>query len=83
MKALYLDETDNMLDQQGLGDQYLRIKQFDPSQMKPLCLDEADNMLDQQGLGDQLSHGTKDLNLKNRLNCRIWCSGHFYICLSS
>jgi ATP-dependent RNA helicase DDX19/DBP5 len=28
MKVLCLDEADNMLDQQGLGDQCLRVKQF-------------------------------------------------------
>jgi ATP-dependent RNA helicase DDX19/DBP5 len=28
MKVLCLDEADNMLDQQGLGDQCMRVKQF-------------------------------------------------------
>jgi ATP-dependent RNA helicase DDX19/DBP5 len=28
MKVMCLDEADNMLDQQGLGDQCLRVKQF-------------------------------------------------------
>jgi ATP-dependent RNA helicase DDX19/DBP5 len=31
MKVLCLDEADNMLDQQGLGDQCLRVKQFVPN----------------------------------------------------
>ena len=31
MKVLCLDEADNMLDQQGLGDQCLRVKQFVPA----------------------------------------------------
>jgi len=33
MKVLCLDEADNMLDQQGLGDQCIRVKSF----VSPLC----------------------------------------------
>jgi dipeptide/tripeptide permease len=30
-----------------------------------------------------MSHGTKDWNLENGLNCLSQCSGHLYTCLSS
>ncbi|RDL38993.1 putative ATP-dependent RNA helicase dbp5 [Venustampulla echinocandica] len=36
MKVLCLDEADNMLDQQGLGDQCLRVKQLIPGQTQIL-----------------------------------------------
>jgi ATP-dependent RNA helicase DDX19/DBP5 len=36
MKVLCLDEADNMLDQQGLGDQCLRVKQFVSGSHLPL-----------------------------------------------
>jgi ATP-dependent RNA helicase DDX19/DBP5 len=38
MKVLCLDEADNMLDQQGLGDQCLRVKQFVPAFLVILLL---------------------------------------------
>jgi ATP-dependent RNA helicase DDX19/DBP5 len=35
MKILCLDEADNMLDQQGLGDQCMRVRQFVPDLLPP------------------------------------------------
>jgi ATP-dependent RNA helicase DDX19/DBP5 len=46
MKVLVLDEADNMLDQQGLGDQCIRVKQYDICPRETHAVLRADFVID-------------------------------------
>ncbi|RFU26234.1 hypothetical protein B7463_g10107, partial [Scytalidium lignicola] len=63
MKLLVLDEADNMLDQQGLGDQCLRVKQMVPS-VKQILLFSATFPEEVMRYAQQFSPSANTISLK-------------------